>query len=75
LATPGTNALFTRLAVLGGGLYLIGRCIANISDGLKKLSLYAGKKPISSKEKEERAEVISIGIYPPITKRTVCPAI
>jgi hypothetical protein len=38
LADPkGTDPLFARLAVLAGGLYLIGRGIANFAEGMKRL--------------------------------------
>ncbi len=32
-----TNALIARVAVLGGGMYLIGRGINNVLDGVKKI--------------------------------------
>src|ERR1700688_2747303 len=38
LANPNTaNTLFTRLAILGAGVYLIGRGISNAADGFRKL--------------------------------------
>jgi hypothetical protein len=38
LAMPkGEDPLFARLAVLAGGLYLIGRGVANFSDGMSRL--------------------------------------